>query len=282
MVPRVSGKLVRPRRRLLARRLPGLLLLFLLASAVPEALAQESRIEGEVFNLASDGERYVVPRAKLTLTRERRDEPPIELFADTLGRFAFDAVSPGRYHLKAESNGLASEERLVSVEAGQTLRLDIELKLAPVRQSVDVSAEAGAIQPAETSSTGSVRASTLTNAPSVNERFESLLPLQPGVVRGPDGFLNLKGARSTQGGLLVNSANVTDPYTGGTAMNLPIDVVSRVEVRSNPYDVAFGKFAGAVTTVDTKPSNFDKFHFTLQTSSRASGGATMPSWDSSP
>jgi len=55
---------------------------------------------------------------------------------------------------------------------------------------------------------------TLRDAPNVNQRFESSLPLVPGVVRGPDGHVNLKGARSTQSGALVNSANATDPVTG--------------------------------------------------------------------
>ena len=77
-----------------------------------------------------------------------------------------------------------------------------------------------------------INSSVVQNAPNSTERFENLLPLVPGVVRGPDGRLNLKGASSTQAGWLVNSSNVTDPATGDKAMNLPIDVVSSVKVLS--------------------------------------------------
>lgn len=261
---RVPGDLWRSRWPLRARGVGILFMVAVVSVAALEAGIQGGRIEGEVFIVGPDGQRYVVPGARLTLTPERLEAPPIEVFADSLGRFAFRTDGTGRYRLKAEAKGLASEEHLVSVEAGQTLRLDMELKLEPLRQSVEVTAETAGVQTKETSATGSVSASTLVNAPSASERFEGLLPLLPGVVRGPDGFLNIKGARATQGGLLVNSANVTDPYTGGAAMNLPIDIVSKVEVLSNPFDAAYGKFAGAVTTVDTKPSEFDKFHFTLQ------------------
>jgi outer membrane receptor protein involved in Fe transport len=52
--------------------------------------------------------------------------------------------------------------------------------------------------------------------------------------------------------------------TGGPAINLPIDVVSSVQVVSNPYDPQFGKFTGAVSTVSTKTSDYDKFHFSIQ------------------
>jgi hypothetical protein len=88
--------------------------------------------------------------------------------------------------------------------------------------------------------------------------------LVPGVVRGPDGHINLKGTRDTQSGELVNSANVTDPVTGSPAINLPLDVVQSVEVISNPYDPQYGKFTGAVSTVETKTGNYDGYHFSIQ------------------
>ena len=82
----------------------------------------------------------------------------------------------------------------------------------------------------------------------------------------------MKGARSTQGGWLVNSANVTDPATGAEAMNLPIDVVSSVQVISNPYDPQYGRFTGAVSSVETKPGNLDQFHLLDSESASASPG----------
>ncbi|MGA9244842.1 MAG: hypothetical protein WBW03_23030, partial [Silvibacterium sp.] len=45
-----------------------------------------------------------------------------------------------------------------------------------------------------------------THPPNVNEHFETLLPLVPGVVRGPDERINLKGASNNQSGALLNSA----------------------------------------------------------------------------
>jgi hypothetical protein len=92
--------------------------------------------------------------------------------------------------------------------------------------------------------------------PNIDEHFESLLPLVPGVVRGPNGLINMKGARSSQNGSLVNSADVTDPAT--EAINIPIDVVSSVQVLSTPFDPEYGKFTGAVSSVETRPGDFDK------------------------
>jgi hypothetical protein len=100
--------------------------------------------------------------------------------------------------------------------------------------------------------------------PNIDEHFESLLPLVPGVVRGPNGLINMKGARSSQNGSLVNSADVTDPATGATAINIPIDVVSSVQVLSIPFDPEHGKFTGAVSNVETRPGDFDKFRMSAQ------------------
>jgi outer membrane receptor for ferrienterochelin and colicin len=80
-------------------------------------------------------------------------------------------------------------------------------------------------------------------------------------VRGPP--IKIKGAPSTQTGWLVNSANVTDPVTGERAINLPVDVIESVEVLPNPYSAEYGKFSGAVTQVETKPST-NKWKFGLR------------------
>lgn len=48
----------------------------------------------------------------------------------------------------------------------------------------------------------------LNTAPNKDERFDSVLPLIPGVVRGPDGLISMEGTRASQGGSLLNGANV--------------------------------------------------------------------------
>src|SRR4030095_8602629 len=92
-----------------------------------------------------------------------------------------------------------------------------------------------------------------------NERFQDAIPLVPGVVRGPDGLLNLKGARSAQSSYTVNGASVADPVTGESTINLPIEAVQSVQVLTNPYSPEYGQFTGAITTVETR-SGTEKFH----------------------
>ena len=218
--------------------------------------AATTKVAGTVFVQDSTGNRFVVAGATVKLDGPAK----FETKTDENGNYVVAAVPPGTYTVESVSPGLEIR-KTIRVE-GDEVTIPLELKPSEVTSSVVVKADQADITnpaPAET-----VSAKTLREAPNVNERFESSLPLIPGVVRGPDGHINLKGARNTQSGALVNSANVTDPVTGGPAINLPIDVVSSVEVISNPYDPQYGKFTGAVSTVATKTSDYGKFHFSFQ------------------
>ena len=184
-----------------------------------------------------------------------------ETETDADGKFVFVALPPGTYAVEASFSGLEATET-ITVEANQVAKISLELKPARVQTSVDVTASStDGKSPAPTET---ITEKTIRDAPNLNERFDSLLPLVPGVVRGPDGHINLKGASNTQSGALVNSSNVTDPATGSPAINLPLDVVSSVQVISNPYDPQYGRFTGAISSVQTKIGSYQGYHFSIQ------------------
>ena len=215
-------------------------------------------IRGEVFTKDGQGQRFVVPGTLVELKGPLKKEKQ----SDASGAFEFHSLPPGRYAVSAKTSGMNVTVQ-VEVKAGESSLAQLELRLDAVTSSVSVTAD-DAGPSTESVNATTVERSTIEKAPNQTERFESLLPLVPGVVRGPDGLINMKGARSTQNGWLVNSANVTDPATGGNAISLPIDVVSSVEVNSNPYDPEYGKFTGAISSVQTRTGNMDKFHASVQ------------------
>ena len=228
--------------------------------SAPKQLAPGS-MTGEVFTTDPDGQRGLVPGAHIKL----RGPVEHQTESDASGQYHFELLPPGRYTAEATAPGLSGAVP-VDVAAGETTAAAIPLELTTVTSSVTVSATDSAVSTisAQSAQSTTITQSTVESAPNRNEKVESLLPLVPGVVRGPDGRINMKGARSTQGGWLVNSANVTDPATGAEAMNLPIDVVSSVQVVSNPYDPEYGRFTGAVSSVETKAGNLDNYHLSIQ------------------
>lgn len=222
--------------------------------------AETANVVGTAFTLDSSGSRSAVAGARVSL---ETPSSTLRATTDQTGRFTFAGIAPDTYRIEASAPGLSGSEGPIVVE-GTLIEVPIELKAEAVHESVTVNAAAEPPIAQDPSAATAIERSTVINAPNKYDRFDSLFPLIPGVVRGPDGLINMKGARSSQSGSLVNSASVTDPATGNAAMNLPIDVVESVKVIPDPYDPEYGRLAGAVSNVETTTSRFDGFHFSVQ------------------
>ncbi|MCU1301296.1 MAG: Outer rane receptor for ferrienterochelin and colicin [Candidatus Sulfotelmatobacter sp.] len=234
------------------------ILLFVFPAFAQSGSTESGSIRGDVFTKGTNGEPAVLPGVRIVL------HGPItkETESDAQGAFAIDSLPPGTYEIEANAPGL-SGRLAVEVTPGTSSTIPLEMNVTMVSNTVNVTATEAFVAD-ESAQHNTISQSVVEEAPNRDEKIDSLLPLVPGVVRGPDGRINMKGAQSTQAGWLVNSANVTDPATGGQAISLPIDVVSSVQVISNAYDPEYGKFTGAVSSVETRTSNFDKFHFSIQ------------------
>lgn len=241
--------------------LAGVLALGFCAPALLRAQAT-GEVRGRVQTRAAEGEPLALQGARLTLVSTADPRVQFTSETDNLGAFQFTAVPAGPYRLTAALEGYLEANEEVRLEPGARVEVTLTLALRPVQEEVTVHGETQGVQTDQTAPQEQIASATLVNAPLVSERFLDALPLVPGVVRGPDGLIKIKGASTTQTGWIVNSANVTDPVTGEQAISLPVDVIEEVEVLPNPYAAEYGKFAGAVTSIETKPSA-DKYKFSL-------------------
>lgn len=253
------------------------LLLIGILSCIPQELeAQQAvhSITGQTYLSGAQGEHFGVPGATVELHSVSMTDavpgteepaPPASAETDALGIFRFEEVAEGCYFLTGLSAGLSGQSDITCVPSGEEpLRVDLELEVETVVESVEVTASVIEIDPTETTSSGSVGVSTLDNAPKANRSVEDVMPLIPGVLRGRAGEINMNGVRATQSGSQLNSIDVTDPVARTSEMTLPLSVVSSVEVLSSPYDAQYGGFAGALSTVETLAADASGFQFELQ------------------
>ncbi|MBI3671050.1 MAG: TonB-dependent receptor [Acidobacteria bacterium] len=246
----------------LAYKRAGLLLTLLTVPGV--AFAQGTgAIRGAVTTLGPDGVPVYLPGVQIALRCEKAADNARTTVTDETGRFSLPGLVPDKCSVTATAEGFRSETKPVVVTEKSPVELSFKLSLTTVEEKVTVSGAAPLVDVTQTSPQETIKSTTLEHAPLANERFTDTIPLLPGVVRGPDGLLNVKGARASQSGLLVNSTNVTDPVTGEYGINLPIDVIQSVQVLANPYDAQYGKFTGAITTVQTR-SGGDNFKVQFQ------------------
>ena len=190
-----------------------------------------------------------MPAADVTLLVAGTDAAVAETTADAQGRYRFDNLAPARYAIRAAIPGFPSVTSLPFAVAGGVLTIDVEVPLT-LSDSAVVTAEAAATVTAAATDTVSGRMIDI--APVKGDDFASLLPLVPGVLRGPDGRIGMKGGRPAQTGLQVGQAYVNDPTTGDAAFDLPVDAIDTVQVVANPYAAEAGRFSSGQATIETR------------------------------
>jgi len=220
------------------------------------AAAQGGNIKGKVVADIPD-QRRILPGVAVTLSGERLGEKKLQSVTDLEGQYDFPSLVAGEYLVTVEFSGFKKYEKKLSVQIEATVEHDILLQPVPLTANVTVNDDRTDASKTESTTPSVITTQALRDAPLIDQKFQDALPLLPGVVRGPDGNLNIKGTRPTQSGILVSSLNVTDPVTGAPAIELPLEAVDTVQVHSNPYSSEFGKFTGAVTTIETRSGSND-------------------------
>lgn len=198
------------------------------------------RLAGVIVELRSSGDDLVLARTT----------------TDGAGQVVFPDVPPGRYFVRATAAGFElKDSAYFDLRPGGAAHVLLDIQLTLILPEIVVRADrpspTDSVQPVSLSDL--IGGSVLEVAPLEGDDFQSLLPLLPGVVRGPDGRLRIKGGQPTQGALQVSSASLIDPSTGDFDLELPGPSIESVEVLSNPFAAEYGRFSTSVTQIRTRP-----------------------------
>jgi hypothetical protein len=180
------------------------------------------------------------------------------------GGFGFPGLMPGKYDLSCTAVGHMPEVRN-GLEVTATAGLSVTVALPEVRvarERVEVHEQAPGVAEQSSAPPARLNSAEIMALPLVQQQFAAALPLIPGVVRTPDGKINIKGAVENQGMLLVDSAEMVDPITGSYSIDVPIDAIESIEVFKTPYRAEFGHFSGGLTSIRTKPPS-EQWQFEL-------------------
>ncbi|HKB10544.1 MAG TPA: TonB-dependent receptor [Vicinamibacterales bacterium] len=167
---------------------------------------------------------------------------------------------------------LKGDTLVVSLDGFETARVErasaakIVLSIGRTAETTTVIALAPTIAPSSptTSLLGStLTASTVSRMPSSRLKARESLPLLPSVVRGPDGLMQLGGARAHETPVLLDGFNVTDPATGNSSLNLPFEAVRGVDALRDPMAVTYGDNLGGIVQIASRTGG-DKFAMGIQ------------------
>jgi hypothetical protein len=226
------------------------------AQAFPQKL---SNLEGRVLNDQS----APLSAALCTLTGNLLPPGGLTLDSDRDGKFTFPQLSPGPYKLACAAMGFKPVEKQLELGA-ETLFVEVVLPVEQIlHQTVEVHAKAPAAGLEGGAPPASISSSQITDLPMTEQKFKAALPLVPGVIRTPDGKINIKGVPENQGLLLLDAAENVDPVTGSFSIDVPVQAIESLQVYKNAYRADYGGFSGGLTSIYTKPP-LGQWHYEME------------------
>lgn len=241
-------------------RTAACIVLLSLATAA-KALGQTVDLKGQVLA----DENTPIQNAVCSLSGLRLPQQGLQTTTDARGYFAFPALMPGSYDLTCAAVGRQPVSKTgITITTGMALpEQRFILPLEVFHQEITVHARAGSVAAMQTTAAPrTLSAHQLMTLPLAQLKFKAALPLIPGVIRTPDGKLNIKGSPEEQGLLLIDGTPLVDPVTGSFSVNVPIDAIEELKVYKAPYPPQYGQFSGGLTVIQTKPP-LDHWHWEL-------------------
>jgi hypothetical protein len=225
----------------------------------------------------TDPSEAAIPGATVTLRNtatgiERQESP------DQSGHYLFSFVDPGRYSLTVKAPGFKTAVRQgIAVSINDNLKFDVQLTLGQSAETVEVTADVGAVQ-AESSSLGSVISRETVDMQPLKGHSSLFLYMDaPGVV----GNRYLEDTRPTDTGTnVLFTANGSPPATGEVSVDgvsntvnvgrglylspwVPsTEAVQEIKIITGTLPAEYGRAAGVFTNVVIK-SGTNSLHGSL-------------------
>jgi hypothetical protein len=182
--------------------------------------------------------------------------------ADVSGFYQFRQLPPGVYDLTTTADRFATRTvQSVVVAVGSNARVDIQLTLAGMEQSVVVESRLPRVQ-TESSDLGAVIDRTRVEGLPLNRRdFLQLALLVPGVLppvedselssRGSFA-MHANGAREEFNNFLLDGVDNNDPNINRYNLQPPVDAIQEFKIATNAYSAEYGRSAGGQVNVITR------------------------------
>ncbi len=252
-----------------AGMLPVLFFVMILAPIVPPASAQE--VSAGITGTVTDPTGAAIPGAKVTARDIQRGTIwPTQ--TNEAGVYALPRIPIGAYELKVEAPGFKAAVRSgIVLELNQRARIDIQMEVGAVAESIEVTGVAPLLS-TETTIVGSVVSSnSIINTPLITRNFIALTLLAPGVTTtNPDAFRSgqrtagggrpyVNGNRKEANNFLLDGIDNNHTSDNLTSYQPNLDAIQEVKLITNNASAEFGNFQGGVINVTLK-SGTNEFH----------------------
>src|SRR5580658_3378745 len=198
------------RREIMHRAAIAVLALFLCASL---AVAQ-TITTGEITGTVTDPTGAVIAGASVKLASPSTGSVRTDA-TDASGVYKFPLLQPGEYVLTITSSGFQTTETKATVSLGSAVRVDAKLNVATANSTVEINAEATAIQTENADIQTTFDSKQLEMLPNPGNDLTYYAQLSPGAVMntgGGYGNLSVFGLPGTSNLFTLNGQNDNDPF----------------------------------------------------------------------
>jgi Carboxypeptidase regulatory-like domain len=237
-------------------------------------LSAYAQFSSGIEGTAKDSTGAIVPGATVTLNDTRTGVTKTAT-TNQNGDFRFDGLGTSTYTVGIQQSGFESwHENNIILQPGEIRTLAPVLQVGAVSASVEVSAEAAALNLTNPATGAVITDTTLQQTPLVGQNVYSLATLSPGLtgnaVTNIDNYsnaftinINAAGLRQEQNGYQIDDAYVNEPSRGGGSTISPIpDTVQSMDIKTNDFDAQKGRNAGATVDIYTIAGS-NNFHGTV-------------------
>src|ERR1700682_1861026 len=244
----------------------GLAILSLLHYSANQALAQ--RTTASIAGSVVDSSDSPIPGAQVAV-RNLSTSVERTVTSNDLGYYVVTALPAGPYSVTVSKAGFQTQTiPQLSLEVDQNASINISMKVGAISETVNVTAEAVAVDTRTATLNTVINQEQITDLPLNGRNVLQLMQLTPGTLQGTGTFN--QSATRPESGSQMNSAsggrgNSTtfvldgglheDPYTEVANVAPNPDAIQEFSFQTNNYSAKFGGRGGGVVNMVNKPGS---------------------------
>lgn len=249
-------------------------LVLCLFSLVPPLTVHAQRAVGSILGTVRDPSGAAVPGAKVTVINHGTGQQ-IQMTSSTPGDYIVPDLLPGFYDVVGEAQGFKKTTvKNIELRVEQEARVDIQLQVGAITQSVEVTGQAALLQTEEASVGTVIDSNRVVQLPLNGRAFLQLAflsagagtvfpangqaQIQRGTVNG-DSSISIGGQREMSNVFMLDGTSDTDRNYNIFAVGPSVDAIQEFKVLVNDYSAEYGWQAGGQINMVSK-SGTNGFH----------------------
>jgi len=246
-----------------------LLVLFAIAGVTTPAMSQE--VTAGIVGTVTDSSGAPMNGAEVTATDTERGTSWTAI-TSAAGAYSFTLLPVGTYKVKVTAAGFQTAVHPPFVLVlNQTARVDVQMKVGRISETVEVTGEAPILQTQTTDVSTLIDANTNVSLPLASRNYLQLTLLAPGVTNvDPDGMRTpfnmlssgrpyINGNREQANEYLIDGILNSEDKNNETGYTPGIDAIQEFNLITQNASAEFGNYQGGVVSVSLK-SGTNSFH----------------------